>query len=333
MKTVSVIVPVYNCAEYIRESLYSAIHQTYPSTAVEIIVVDDGSTDNTLEIIKEISCHRSNMRVFSQSNQGPSAARNFGLSQARGDYIQFLDADDIILPLKLEKQIALLEQNPHIIACHCNYVQFSNHNELDNYYIQTKFNSENQLVEVLTRWSHSLMIPPIVMLFRSSLLQKSQIYWDNQLWRSEDWNLYLQTLLAGHKFIHIHELLAMHRGRPTSLSQDRVKMAISDLRVLDKLEHNLNNDTTINKQNLVEKVRQHAKSRLGYALLGYGHNQESFEILLESIQKDSWKYQIKSLTILIFSIFIQGSVVLNIWHVLGHIYKESKGHIGKIFLV
>ena len=324
MKTVSVIIPVYNCAEYIKESIYSAICQTYPSTGVEIIVVDDGSTDNTLEIVKEISSHHSNIRLFSQSNQGASAARNFGLSQATGDYIQFLDADDIILPLKLEKQIKLLEQNPIIIACYCNYIQFSNHNQLDNYYVQTNLNSENQLVEVLTRWSHSLMIPPIVMLFRSSLLQNSQIHWNNQLWGSEDWNLYLQALLAGHRFIHIPELLAMHRGRPNSLSQDRVKMAISDLQVLDQLEQNLSNDATINKQNLVEKVRQHAKSRLGYTLLGYGYNLESFEILIESVQKDSWKYQIKSLIILIFSIFIQGSIVLNIWHALGHLQKRFK---------
>jgi glycosyltransferase involved in cell wall biosynthesis len=331
MKKVSVIIPVYNCAEYIKESLLSAISQTY--STIEIIIVNDGSTDNSLDIIKEISSNNNNIKVFSQSNQGPSAARNFGISQATGDYIQFLDADDIILPFKLEKQVALLEKHPEVAVCHCNYIQFSYHNESDNYCANTDFDSKNQLIEVLTRWSHSLMIPPIAALFRSSIIQDHNLQWDSNLWGSEDWNLYLRILTKGHKFIHLPELLAMHRGRPGSLSQDRVKMALSDLRVLDKLENDLLQNETVFKRKLVDEVRCHAKSRLGYALLETGDTKESIQLIIESIQKDSWKYQIKSIILLLLSRFIKGRTALEIWHAFGHVYKESQGRFKKIFQV
>ncbi|ASV76489.1 Putative glycosyl transferase [Thermogutta terrifontis] len=96
---ISVVIPVYNGAKYLREALASVMEQTYKP--FEIIVVDDGSTDGSADIAKSFA---ENIIVLSQANRGESAARNLGINAASGDWIAFLDADDIWHPKKLERQ-------------------------------------------------------------------------------------------------------------------------------------------------------------------------------------------------------------------------------------
>lgn len=98
---VSIIIPIYNTEKYIYECLNSLINQSY--SHIEIIVVDDGSTDNSLCLLKELSAKDSRLKVFSQPNQGVSAARNLALSKATGTYVMFVDADDWIDPHTIEK--------------------------------------------------------------------------------------------------------------------------------------------------------------------------------------------------------------------------------------
>ena len=89
---VSVIMPVYNAEDYLRPALDSVIDQTLKD--IEIICIDDGSTDKSLEIIKEYQKADSRVRIVTENNAGPGAARNKGIVRARGKYIAFLDADD-----------------------------------------------------------------------------------------------------------------------------------------------------------------------------------------------------------------------------------------------
>jgi len=98
---VSIIIPIYNTEKYIRECLNSLIQQSY--SHIEIIAVDDGSTDNSLKILNDISAKDSRLKVFSQPNQGVSAARNLALSKAIGTYVMFVDADDWIDPFTIEE--------------------------------------------------------------------------------------------------------------------------------------------------------------------------------------------------------------------------------------
>ena len=106
---VSVIIPTYNSADYIEEALESVFKQTFQD--FEIIVIDDGSNDGTGEILKK---YGDRVRYLFQDNSGPASARNKGIRIARGRYIAFLDADDIWLPTKLEKQIGLFYQCEHL---------------------------------------------------------------------------------------------------------------------------------------------------------------------------------------------------------------------------
>ena len=110
MPEVSVIIPTYNCAGLIRETLDSVLTQTYKD--FEIVIVNDGSTDNTLDAL---SLYGDRIRVISQTNQGRSAARNTGIREAKGDYLAFLDSDDLWLPNKLESQMALLKTTPDLL--------------------------------------------------------------------------------------------------------------------------------------------------------------------------------------------------------------------------
>ena len=118
--TVSVIIPCYDSAEYLREAIESARDQTH--RPLEIIVVDDGSTDGSLDIARE---YAEPVRVLTQANAGVSAARNTGIEVARGEWIAFLDADDVWAPAKLELQMDLAKlSGPEVVCLYTDFYRF-----------------------------------------------------------------------------------------------------------------------------------------------------------------------------------------------------------------
>lgn len=113
---VSVIVPAYNVERYIGECIKSIIQQSY--SELEIIVVDDGSTDSTSKILNEIAKTDARIQVLTQSNQGPSSARNTALDVASGEWITFVDADDVLLPRAIENMVGLAHfKDVDIVEC------------------------------------------------------------------------------------------------------------------------------------------------------------------------------------------------------------------------
>ena len=124
---ISCIIPVYNRERLITESVSSVLDQTYQN--YEIIIVDDGSTDQTPEVIKNLAAeHPNKIKILKQSNQGPGAARQFGLDHAQGEYIQFLDSDDLILPNKFELFVEAFESEnkPDIVYATTHYYEIGN---------------------------------------------------------------------------------------------------------------------------------------------------------------------------------------------------------------
>ncbi len=110
---VSIIIPNYNYANYVRSAIDSALNQTYQNT--EIIVIDDGSTDNSKEVLDS---YGERIKTIFGENQGVSAARNAGIEQCAGDFVAFLDADDVWLPTKIEKQLERFEKEPALGLVH-----------------------------------------------------------------------------------------------------------------------------------------------------------------------------------------------------------------------
>ncbi len=116
---VSIIVPLYNAEDYISATLDSLLSQSW--ARFEIIVVDDGSMDNSLEIVKSFPDRR--IKIVCQQNCGAAIARNTGLEHAKGEFIQFMDADDLLSAEKIELQLTALGNNPEKVAL-CNYIEF-----------------------------------------------------------------------------------------------------------------------------------------------------------------------------------------------------------------
>jgi len=111
MRLVSVVIPAYNASQYIKEAVDSVLAQTY--NAIQIIVVDDGSQDGTKNVLEDYILNDT-IKYYYQDNQGPGAARNYGIKKSTGEYICFLDSDDIILPESIEKKVNLLDRNKDI---------------------------------------------------------------------------------------------------------------------------------------------------------------------------------------------------------------------------
>lgn len=109
MKLVSIIVPVYNTSKYLEKCLYSLIEQTIQN--IEIIVVNDGSTDDSLKIAKNIAKKDNRIKVFSKPNGGLSSARNFGIEKSSGEYIGFVDSDDYVKENMFEQLYNMVEEN------------------------------------------------------------------------------------------------------------------------------------------------------------------------------------------------------------------------------
>lgn len=121
MKKVSVIIPVYNAEKYVAATIQSVLSQTYQN--FEIIILDDGSPDNSIEVCQKFTDSR--IRIIRQENRGLPGARNTGIRHAKGDYLAFLDADDIWLPTKLEKHVHHLNDSPTVGISFC-YSSFIN---------------------------------------------------------------------------------------------------------------------------------------------------------------------------------------------------------------
>jgi glycosyltransferase involved in cell wall biosynthesis len=105
---VSVIIVVYNGEKYIDEAIQSALNQTYKD--IELIVVDDGSTDGTKDVVEKYK----NVKYIYQENRGQGSSRNVGIENSKGDYLAFLDADDLYASDKIEKQLEILMENHNI---------------------------------------------------------------------------------------------------------------------------------------------------------------------------------------------------------------------------
>ena len=112
MELVSVIIPTYNRAAWLKEAIESVLSQTYKQ--FELIVVDDGSTDPTGELLLQ---YGTKLSVLHTGHGGPSAARNCGIAAARGEYIAFLDSDDVWLPDKLRAQMLFFQDHPEARVC------------------------------------------------------------------------------------------------------------------------------------------------------------------------------------------------------------------------
>lgn len=131
MNKVSIIVPIYNTEKYLKACLDSIINQTYQN--LEIILIDDGSTDNSGKIIDDYAKKDKRIKAIHQKNAGQSAARNRGLKEASGEYISFIDADDKVKPAFIEKLLTQFDNNTSLTICGIHYRRLKQNSAEDVY--------------------------------------------------------------------------------------------------------------------------------------------------------------------------------------------------------
>ncbi len=212
---VSVIIPSFNGRAYIEEAVRSAVNQTYKNT--EIIVIDDGSTDDTREIIQNIQKEHPHITYLYQENAGLSAARNTGIKNASGEYIALLDSDDMFLPEKLEKQVAYLQKHPECDVVYCGIWHFYEHTPHEMHDLQYQYYSKEQVLPQLLKKN---FINPLSIVARKNVFEKYGAF-DLSFKKSEDWECWLRWAYAGVRIHFIAEKLAKYRMRTSSLSYSR----------------------------------------------------------------------------------------------------------------
>ena len=202
---VSIVIPTWNSEKYIKESVESALSQTYEYT--EVIVIDDGSTDHTKEILDS---HISSKRInyIYQENKGLASARNTGIRSSKGEFIAFLDSDDIFLPEKIKKQIHSLENNADFDVSYCDILHFTDTEPREYFHHRYQYPS-GQIFSALLK---KQFINPLSVVVKKSIFDKCGLF-DENLRRSEDWELWLRLARAGIKFYHLNEILAHYRIR------------------------------------------------------------------------------------------------------------------------
>jgi len=197
---VSIIIPVYNKALFVSRTLESALGQTYPNT--EIILVHDGSTDGSLEILNSfVEKYPKKFTLIDQKNQGVSKSTNVGIIASKGEYIQFLDADDLISPYKIEKQIGLLAGKSHDSIATCEWVNFETTIEQHNRVPYGVFQNFDSGLDLQLRfWNHQEMHQPAVYLTHRDLIEKAGP-WNETLTINQDGEFFIRVLLHGEQVL------------------------------------------------------------------------------------------------------------------------------------
>jgi glycosyltransferase involved in cell wall biosynthesis len=222
---VSVLMPIFNAAETLHETIQSLLSQSHGD--FEIIVVDDGSTDQTHQMLKQHASKDARVRPFMRKHQGIIPALNFGLEQCSGKYVARMDADDISLPSRLAQQAAFLEENKSVALVASLIEGFPAKEIRGGFQIYIEWlNSmitDDQIKEQI--FVESPFAHPSVM-FRKSAVEKLGGY-EEHGW-AEDYDLWLRMAQSGLCFAKIPEILVRWRDHPTRLTRSDSRYSLSN---------------------------------------------------------------------------------------------------------
>jgi glycosyltransferase involved in cell wall biosynthesis len=219
---VAVIIPAYNSMKFLPRTLDSVLRQTFQD--YEVVIVNDGSKDGIEDWARAIDDRR--VRLISQANQGQSAARNTGISHSKGDYIAFLDSDDLWDPQKLEKQVDVLDQNPDVGLVYTWVDELS----IEDKVLKKvwRISDEGNVWERLIQGN--MIACGSVPMIRRSCVEKVGLF-SKFPFACEDWDLWVR-IAAEYPFKVIREVLAYYRSNPSSLSQatpEGMKKRLNDM--------------------------------------------------------------------------------------------------------
>ena len=226
---VSVIIPTFNSDYCIPVAIQSVLDQTYKN--FEIIVVDDGSTDSTRATL-DPWIKDGTIRYYYQNNKGAAAARNLGISLAKGEFLKFLDADDFLYPKQLELQVHQLEDKDDSIISVTDY-EFEFESKFRKQF-KTWIGKSSQLARLI----QGNIAPPHCVLVRRTLVEKVKGY-DEGLSSCQDTDLWLRIVIQGGIFERMEYIGCCYRVVPGSVSSNPDKQIMNRCRVFEKLNRTL----------------------------------------------------------------------------------------------
>lgn len=241
---VSIIIPCYNYGTFIADAVNSVRVQTYSNW--ECIIIDDGSVDNTAEI--SMTLVKSDERIIykHKSNGGLSSARNYGINNSKGDYICFLDADDLLDKEKLDKQLSCFAREPLADIVYGNAMFFEKNNLKYLYTNKTKgikpelqcfSGSGNMLLSLLNRQNITVVSAPLI----KKEVFKSTGMFDETYKSYEDWHFWMRCALAGSTFIYESEppVCTFIRFGHESMMSDKRKLLLAGIQLRKYMAANL----------------------------------------------------------------------------------------------
>lgn len=274
---VSIIVPCYNYGNFLSETLDSVLCQTYNNW--ECLVIDDGSTDNTREVADIYINKDSRIKYFYQENRGLSAARNHGLDVSTGDFIQFLDADDLLEERKLEIHHTYLSDNPNIDIVYGSMIRFDSDTKKetgdDSWMPKVSGQGHNVLFCLI---KGNIMVVSASMI-RKSIFKKTGIF--NTEYRSmEDWELWLRCALNDVCFEYVegNNTRTRIRSHKNNMMLDNEIMELSSF----KLRHELQNKIIDRDLKLLNReLLNHSYGEYGLSLIHQGKTKQGIRYLFK----------------------------------------------------
>lgn len=275
---VSVIIPTYNYGHYISDALDSILDQDFPD--IEIIVIDDGSKDNTKNILNG---YKHAVKYIYQENSGLSAARNIGIENSTGEFILFLDADDLLGEQLIKNQIEFLNDNPDISIAVCGNKLFSRI-------------STTGKPEVIGRWKlyHNFLdlhlcylniAPPHAFMCRRHVINETGLF-DTSLRACEDWDYWIRAASNGHVPSFNQSGIVYYRKHPESMSSNHLNQRIHDITIHNKIDRLLENNLLFPEKHRLESFLALSAGAIFTASRSYDLGTEEVNRLLELALKN-----------------------------------------------
>jgi glycosyltransferase involved in cell wall biosynthesis len=221
---VSVLTPVYNAEKYLEETINSALSQTWQN--IEVIIVDDGSTDNSLSIAKSFASNK--VKVISQGkNRGQTAALNRSLAESQGDFIQYLDADDILEPQKIEVQVKrLLGESSGTLAI-APWARFYKNDLSTAKFVPNRDwkDYNDPIAWLVDGWTGHGTMPPSSWLYPREIIDSTGL-WHESLTLNNDMEYFTRAVLASNRLVFCPEAKWYYRSGNPSLSGQRSQQAL-----------------------------------------------------------------------------------------------------------
>jgi hypothetical protein len=281
---ISIIIPCFNQAQYLDEAISSLILQTFSNW--EAIIVNDGSTDNTIEIADYWCKKDDRLQIVTYSNKGLSSARNSGIELTSGEYIALLDSDDKYQFNHLESLLSVFNTGSDIVFT--GYTYFKNASEV-HYSVQ--LNEYTKFEEIL----HGNIVPPVAVAFRRSILKNSGAF-DTSLRSAEDWDLWIRCFKTGSKLGISKGSSVFYRISNNSMSRQFLTMYESLKNVSLQayaIDPRISFDHPLNKnyENKFNSIKKHLLLCLGVAII---QNKKSLAINILRQEMEVFQLKFKS---------------------------------------